>query len=136
MVNRAAFSMIELIFAIVVIAITVLSLPMMTDVTSSSSADTMKAEEAIFEAYVKALEVTDGAFLTSGYSDTNSSLVTASAQTQGLKYNLQADVNVTQGGGFGGLDAGDNNISFVSITVKDGADTVAKIYTYDFNVQR
>lgn len=45
--NRFAFTMIELIFAIVVIAISVVSLPMMTQVTSSAIEDNL-VQEAIF----------------------------------------------------------------------------------------
>ena len=135
MVNRAAFSMIELVFAIVVIAVTVLSLPMMTDVSSNSSANTMKAEEAIFEAYVKALEVTDGNY-SSLAEESGSALTTGAGNAQGLKYSFTADVSLTPGSGFGSLDVGDNNISLVTVDVKEGSDVVARLYTYDFNVQR
>ena len=128
--------MIELIFAIVVIAVTVLSLPMMTDVTSSGSSDTIKAEEAIFEAYVKALEVTDGNY--SSLAEENGSvLVTGGGTAQGFKFsNFKADVTITQGSGFGAFDVGDGNISFITVSVKDGSDVVSKLYTYDFNIQR
>ena len=135
MVKHTAFSMIELVFAIVVIAVTVLSLPMMSDVTSTGNADMMKAEEAIFEAYVKALEVTDGNY-SSLAPQTDSTLVTGSGSAQGLKYDFKADVAITPGSGFGDKDIGDNNISLVAVSIKDGSDVVAKIYTYDFNVQR
>jgi len=46
---KPAFTMIELIFAIVVIAITVLSLPMMTQVTSKGTEDAL-VQEVIFAA--------------------------------------------------------------------------------------
>lgn len=45
--NRLAFTMIELIFAIVIIAISVISLPMMTQVSSSAMEDNL-VQEAIF----------------------------------------------------------------------------------------
>ena len=136
MVKRVAFSMIELVFAIVVIAVTVLSLPMMTDVTSSSSADTMKEDEAIFEAYVKALDVTDGNYSTLA-AENDTALVIGGGSAQGFKFsNFKADVAISQGTGFGSLDVGDNNISLVTVSVKDGNDVVVKLYTYDFNVQR
>lgn len=49
MLNKFAFSMIELIFAIVIIGITVISLPMMTQVTSKGVEGSL-AQEAIFAA--------------------------------------------------------------------------------------
>lgn len=49
---RYAFSMIELIFAIVIIGITVISLPMMTQVTAKG-ADSNLVQEAIFAAAAK-----------------------------------------------------------------------------------
>ena len=127
--------MIELIFAIVVIAMIVLSLPMMTDITSNSSADTMQTEEAVFGAYVKALEVTDVNY-SSLANETNSPITTGAGSAQGLKNTFKADVTVTQGDGFGTLDVGDNNISLVTVSVKKGNEVMARIYTYDFNVQR
>ena len=47
--NRHAFTMIELIFAIVIIAISVMSLPMITQVTSSAIEKNL-AQEAVFSA--------------------------------------------------------------------------------------
>ena len=49
MVNRSAFTMIELIFAIVIIAISVLSLPMMNQVISKNIEGSI-VQEAIFAA--------------------------------------------------------------------------------------
>lgn len=49
LIYKAAFSMIELIFAIVIIAITVISLPMMTQVTSQGIERNL-VQEAIFAA--------------------------------------------------------------------------------------
>ncbi len=148
MVKRYAFTMIELIFAIVVIALVVLSLPMMSDVTANTSANTMKTEEAIFQAYVKALEVTDSNYsslvdqnqtdIITTTSDQN--YATPSDKSQTIKYHtvLKSDVLISQGpaSGFGGLDGGDNNISLVTVTIKDDDGVIAKVYTYDFNVQR
>ncbi len=147
MVRRYAFTMIELIFAIVIIAIAVLSLPMMTDVTTSGSADTMKVEEAVFEAYVKALEVTDRNYSYLSSADENGTVTTVVDQNFSLSHpqntlkthtRFKGFFSVTQGpaDGFGGLDGGDSNISLVTITIKDDDGVVAKLYTYDFNVQR
>ena len=133
--------MIELIFAIVVVAITVMSLPLMTDVTLSGSADRTKAEEAIFEAYVKALEITDGTYGTAP-SDTNITQISLSDRSAGLKYYAKMDVSISLGSGFGGLDQNDTNISKVSVTVllspekSSGFKQVAKIHAYDFNISR
>ncbi|SFV57791.1 hypothetical protein MNB_SM-7-1416 [hydrothermal vent metagenome] len=136
MVKRSAFSMIELIFAIVIIAVMMLSLPMMTDVTSSGSLNTMKAEEAIFEAYVKLLDVTDGGYDTLENED-NVSLTDNSGVEEGLKFAYKADVSITSGSGFGDRDSGDDNISLVSVTVKDeDGNEIAKMFSYDFNVTR
>lgn len=56
MVSRYAFTMIELIFAIVVISITVISLPMMTQATSKSIEGNL-VQEAIFASSAKLNEV-------------------------------------------------------------------------------
>jgi prepilin-type N-terminal cleavage/methylation domain-containing protein len=56
-VRRAAFTLIELIFAIVIIAITVFSLPMMTQITSNNIEDSL-VQEAIFAAAAQLNEAT------------------------------------------------------------------------------
>ncbi len=137
MVSRNGFSMIELIFAIVVISIGVLSLPMMSEVTSNASASTMKTEEAVFEAYVKALEVTDA-----GYDDLNGTggyvnvASLASDKSQGLKLGTQMKATVQRGVAFLQGGAADNNIALVTVEVKDADGLIARLYTYDFNVSR
>lgn len=55
MVRRSAFTLIELIFAIVIISIIVLSIPMMTQVTSKSLEGSVD-QEAIFGASAKVLQ--------------------------------------------------------------------------------
>ena len=57
MVRRSAFTLIELIFAIIVIAITVVSLPMMNQVLANST-NTNLIQEAIFAAATELNEVT------------------------------------------------------------------------------
>ena len=49
---RQAFTLIELIFAIVIIAISVVSLPMMTQATSSGVFSNLETQEAILKAIV------------------------------------------------------------------------------------
>jgi prepilin-type N-terminal cleavage/methylation domain-containing protein len=56
-VRRTAFTLIELIFAIVIIAITVFSLPMMTQITSNNIEDSL-VQEAIFAAAAQLNEAT------------------------------------------------------------------------------
>jgi len=63
--QRSAFTLIELIFAIVIIAITVLSLPMMTRVTQKGIESSI-IQEAIFAASAELMSAT------SGYWDENS----------------------------------------------------------------
>ncbi len=53
---RSAFTMIELIFAIVIIAITVVSLPMMTQVTSKGLEANI-AQEAVFATSAKMMQI-------------------------------------------------------------------------------
>lgn len=57
MVKKSAFTLIELIFAIVIIAITVLTLPMMTRITSKGIENSI-VQEAIFAAATELNEVT------------------------------------------------------------------------------
>lgn len=63
--QRSAFTLIELIFAIVIIAITVLSLPMMTRITQRGIENSI-VQEAIFAASAELMGAT------SGYWDLNS----------------------------------------------------------------
>jgi len=56
-VRRSAFTLIELIFAIVIIAITVFSLPMLTRITSNNIEDSL-VQEAIFAAAASLNEAT------------------------------------------------------------------------------
>jgi type II secretory pathway pseudopilin PulG len=55
--NKTAFTMIELIFAIVIIAVSVMSLPMMTQVTSSGIEKNL-LQEAVFAASAQLSEAT------------------------------------------------------------------------------
>ena len=57
MVRKAAFTLIELIFAIVIISMTVLSIPMMIQVTSDNIEDSL-VQEAIFAAAAQLQEAT------------------------------------------------------------------------------
>lgn len=56
MVKHAAFTMIELVFAIVIISIAVISLPMMTQINAKGLSENIK-QEAIFIASAKLMQV-------------------------------------------------------------------------------
>jgi prepilin-type N-terminal cleavage/methylation domain-containing protein len=142
MVRRYGFTMIELIFAIVIIAISVMSLPMMTQVTTSSSITNLESDEAIFAAYVKALEATDENF--SAVSSTTIDAVAqddANGSLQGLKFEQNYVVDVTTNGSFGS-NTNDANIKKVAVYICDKTQTttagcknnpVTVLYTYKFN---
>ena len=134
MVKRHAFSMIELIFAIVIIAVTMLSLPMMTDVTSTASERNMEGDEAIFEAYVKAVEATDKKF-TDLSSVGSTSVLEAGAATSktGFKFSHNYSITVTSPATFAGVTSAD--IKKVTVTIFDSSgDVITKLYTYKFNM--
>ena len=57
--QKAAFTMIELIFAIVIIAITVMSLPMVTQVTGKAIENSI-VQEAIFASSAQLMDATSG----------------------------------------------------------------------------
>lgn len=73
MPNRLAFSMIELIFAIVIIAITVLSLPMMSQIASKGVENTL-VQEAIFAASAELNQATSYYWDERSMEDGNTSL--------------------------------------------------------------
>ena len=133
MVKRAAFSMIELIFAIVVVAIAVLTLPVMVDVTSSSSSKNIIIQEMIFEGYIALLEKLDEGFITSG---TSQSALENNAATgkEGLKFANNVNFNVTHPSSFY-VDTSDNGISLVEVRVTNAeSNRHILLKSYDFNV--
>ena len=135
MVKRYAFSMIELIFAIVIVAITVMSLAMMRDVTSTSTINSINVDEASFEAYLKAIEATDETFDNVNSDTTKRSIIgSGNAETlEGLKNDNKYDISVSTPATFG-LDANSNDIKKVTITIYDKNDNeITKLYTYKFN---
>ena len=68
--SRLAFTLIELIFAIVIIAITVLSLPMMTQINSRTM-DNNLIQEAIFAASAELMGASAGYWDTNSMEDSN-----------------------------------------------------------------
>jgi len=135
MVKKSAFTMIELIFAIVVIAIGVLSLPMMNSVLAKGGANTLKYDESIFEGYVKALEVTDSNFSALGSSADNDVISGSEATLAGLKFKNTYDVTVTNPASFADeINSADIKKVTIAIKDKDGK-IITKLYTYKFNIQ-
>lgn len=84
-IGRCAFTMIELIFAIVIIAITVISLPMMTQATSRGVEGGL-VQEAIFAASAELMGAT------SFYWDTNS-LIDVNLSSMSRVIDLEVDCN-------------------------------------------
>ncbi len=125
--------MIELVFAIVVIAIGILSLPMMSDVTTTGSAQNLEADEAIFEAYIKAVEATDETFAKLKSSTGLSSVVSGGAgQLSGLKFDHKYRIDVSSPATFGS-DTNSNDIKKVVVTVTDaGGNVITRLTTYKF----
>jgi len=70
--SKTAFTMIELIFAIVVIAIAVVSLPMMMQVNSKGMENNL-AQEAIFGASVELMQTSSGYWDANSMNDINTS---------------------------------------------------------------
>ncbi len=123
-VKRFAFSMIELIFAIVVVSIAIVSLPILSSTSTNTTVSNIEIEEALFKAYVYALQTTDKAF-----SDVNTtskiSAQTQSGNISGYKYNQQYKIDVTTTG----------DIKKVDVTIYDENDNeLVKLYTYKFNI--
>jgi len=133
MVRRYAFSMIELIFAIVIVAITVLSLPMLSEVSTKSSTNNLKASEAVFEAYVKAVESTDENF-TALTDIAKTSVIEGSSSLAGLKFSNDFSVEVTNNASFGAtLNSAD--VKKVQVTIYDEqGNEITKLTTYKFNM--
>ena len=138
MVKRYAFSMIELIFAIVIIAVTMLSLPMMTDVTSKGSERNMKGDEAIFEAYVKAVEATDKKFADVNSTATTNWVISSAATNrtskEGFKFDHKYKVNMNTPASFGDVN-NSADIKKITVTIVDSdGNVITKLYTYKFNM--
>ncbi len=123
-VKRLAFSMIELIFAIVIVAVAVISLPILAATSTDTTVSSEEVEEALFKASVYAIQTTDKAF----GSVTTTSMISAQTQSSGLsgyKFNQKYKVDVTQNG----------DIKEVNITIYDtNNNELVKLYTYKFNI--
>jgi len=132
---RSAFSMIELIFVIVITAIAVTALTKLSNVGATTSYQNIKYDEAIFEAYVKALETTDETFDNIVSSGTSSVLgETNSSDIAGLKFDTSYKVDVITPTSFG-EDNNSLDIKKVILTIYDSdGNVLTKLYTYKFNL--
>jgi len=109
---------------------------MITQVTSDNSADTMKIEEAVFEAYVKALEVTDAPFADLA-EESNVDATNGGVSALGFKESTKATVSLTSPSSFGTGVASDNGIKKVTVDIEDsGGNLLVRLYAYDFNISR
>lgn len=132
---RTAFTLIELIFAIVIIAISVVSLPMLSQATSSGVGKNLETQEAIF----KALVLTKSAVADNNFTkidDLDFSLAKDIAIGTGLqdyKFPQKYTLTITNPATFGT----DTNASIKKITTKifaeDGTTLLASFSAYKFN---
>lgn len=131
--STKAFTLIELIFAIVVIAISVVSLPRMIQVTSSSVVSNLETQEAIF----KAIVLTKSAVGENSFADIDNVTETLKYISSGIglsdykfnqKYTLKVEVNATFNG--------ETNASIKKVTTeiftKDNL-LIASFSAYKFN---
>ncbi len=138
--SRKGFTLIELIFAIVVIAITVMSLPMVARVTNDSSASNLEVKELVFEAYVQALQTAEDEF-TDINSSGSSTVVerTTTDKILGLKQDNTVTITVTGNEVF---DPNESNASIkaktkkIAVTVASARDNTVytKFYVFDFDI--
>jgi prepilin-type N-terminal cleavage/methylation domain-containing protein len=132
---RKGFSLIELVFAIVIVGVTVISLPVVVSVNSNTDANNLEADEAVFEAFVKAVEATDETFakLTS-VAKTDVIENSKNGSLTGLKFKNKYKITVTQNASFG-ADTNSADIKKVMVEIFDKDDKlITKLYTYKFNM--
>lgn len=131
---KNAFTMIELIFAIIVIAISVVSLPTMIQATSSGVEKNLEAQEAIF----KAIVLTKSAIGTNDFTTLDNVAVTTKTSIQndvGLidyKFNQKYTLTVAAGATFNG----DTNASIKKVTTNifnQNDQLIASFSAYKFN---
>jgi len=138
--SRKGFTLIELIFAIVVIAVTVMSLPMVSEVTTNSSASNLEVKELVFETYVQALQTAEDEF--ANVSSSGSSTVVERTTTDkilGLKQDNTVTITVTSNAEF---DPNENNATIkaktkkIAVSVTSARDNTiyAKFYVFDFDI--
>ncbi|MEA2072664.1 MAG: prepilin-type N-terminal cleavage/methylation domain-containing protein [Campylobacterota bacterium] len=131
--SSKAFTLIELIFAIVIIAISVISLPTMTDATSSGVAKNVEVQEAIF----KAIVMTKSAVGENSFSNidsvaqTTSTLITDGGGLSDYKFDQKYTLTVIQGT-FNGETSTDIKKVTTQIFTEDD-ELLASFSAYKFN---
>jgi type II secretory pathway pseudopilin PulG len=130
--------MIELIFAIVIIAIGVMSLPMVSSVTAQGSANNLQYDEAIFEAYVRAMEVVSGDYdtITPAAVNTSMDATTNGVRLYGLKYENKVDLSIDSNSSFLGKGAAQGyGVKKITVSVKNpDGDLLTKLTVFKFNI--
>jgi len=131
---RHAFTLIELLFAIVVIATAVLSLPMMTEVASLGVASNLETQEAVRKAtLLTKTAITESDFAT---IDAMAQIMpTDIAETTGLqnyKFHQQYSLSIQTGATFGTKSSSDIKKITTKVYSKSGK-LLATLVAYKFN---
>ncbi|MEA1983751.1 MAG: prepilin-type N-terminal cleavage/methylation domain-containing protein [Campylobacterota bacterium] len=135
MVNSSkAFTLIELIFAIVIIAISVISLPTMTDATSSGVAKNVEVQEAIFKAIVMTKSaVGENSFANIDDTEqTTKTLITDDVGLSDYKFKQKYTLDITTSATFNG----ETNASIKKVTTQiftEDDELLASFSAYKFN---
>ena len=132
---RKAFTLIELIFAIVIIAISVVSLPTMIQATSSGVAKNLETQEAILKAIVLTkTAIGENSFTTiDEVEETTKTAISDDTGLEDYKFDQKYTLTIEQPATFGE----DTNASIKKITTKifneDGSKLIASFSAYKFN---
>lgn len=131
---KNGFTMIELIFAIVVIAISVMSLPTMIQATSSGVEKNLEAQEAIFKAVVLTKSaIGENSFDSlDGIETLNKTAIASGIGLVDYKFNQKYTLTVSDGATFNGET--DANIKKVTTNIFNENDQlIASFSAYKFN---
>lgn len=120
--KKFAFTMIELVFAIVIISVVVISIPRLYSVTSSTMETTIKSEESIYIASVLMKDILANSSYTSvddmSVTKTNAISFSTINSLKGYKFAYLVSIDVTANAQFG--------------VTSDAKKIIVKIYTqYD-----
>lgn len=138
MVIRTAFTMIELLFAIVIIAFSVLAIPMISQVTSKGVESTIEAQEAIFKAVVMTKYETMKNYnfdnLENAKQATLTPIQTAAGSLEGYKFQHSYTLGVDSSSTFGEDTVSNNDIKKVTTVIYDENNKkLVQLIAYKFN---
>lgn len=138
MVIRTAFTMIELLFAIVIIAFSVLAIPMISQVTSKGLESTIEAQEAIFKAVVMTKYETMKNYnfdnLENAKQATLTPIQTAAGSLEGYKFQHSYTLGVDSSSTFGEDTVSNNDIKKVTTVIYDENNKkLVQLIAYKFN---